>query len=113
MGNKKWAVLGAAMMLALLAAPGLAFGVEGPPGLEPGQAHEDASKDYKSLALAFGLGLAAFGGAIGQSMAIGKSVESVARQPEAGARIQTMMIIGLALIETLTIYMFVVTLINI
>ena len=66
------------------------------------------SASYVGLALAFGLGLAAFGGALGQSNAIGKAVDAVARQPEAGGRIQGMMIIGLALIETLVIYMLLI-----
>jgi F-type H+-transporting ATPase subunit c len=60
------------------------------------------------LALGFGLAIAAFGGALGQSNAIAKAVDAVARQPEAGARIQGMMIIGLALIETLVIYMLLI-----
>jgi F-type H+-transporting ATPase subunit c len=66
------------------------------------------AKRYLGLALGFGLAIAAFGGAISQSNAIGKAVDAVARQPEAGARIQTMMIIGLALIETLVIYMLLI-----
>lgn len=60
------------------------------------------------LALGIGLAIAAFGGAISQSNAIAKAVDAVARQPEAGARIQGMMIIGLALIETLVIYMLLI-----
>jgi F-type H+-transporting ATPase subunit c len=60
------------------------------------------------FALAIGLAIAAFGGALGQSNAIAKAVDAVARQPEAGARIQGMMIIGLALIETLVIYMLLI-----
>jgi F-type H+-transporting ATPase subunit c len=60
------------------------------------------------FALAFALGGAAIGGALGQSNAIAKAVDAVARQPEAGARIQGMMIIGLALIETLVIYVLLI-----
>ena len=60
------------------------------------------------FALGIGLAIAAFGGAISQSNAIAKAVDAVARQPEAGARIQGMMIIGLALIETLVIYMLLI-----
>src|SRR5687767_7220251 len=63
------------------------------------------SSSSLGLALGLGLAIAAFGGALGQSNAIAKAVDAVARQPEAGARIQGMMIIGLALIETLVIYM--------
>src|SRR5262245_37851547 len=63
------------------------------------------SSNQLGFALGLGLAIAAFGGALGQSNAIAKAVDAVARQPEAGARIQGMMIIGLALIETLVIYM--------
>lgn len=66
------------------------------------------SSNFVGIGLALGLGIAALGGALGQSNAIGKSVDAVARQPEAGGRIQGMMIIGLALIETLVIYMLLI-----
>ena len=58
------------------------------------------------LALALGLGLpiAAFGGALGQGRAAAAALEGIARQPEAAGRIQTAMIIALALIESLVIY---------
>ncbi|MBI2901951.1 MAG: ATP synthase F0 subunit C [Planctomycetes bacterium] len=59
-------------------------------------------------ALVLGLGLAAFGGALGQGRAIAGAVEAVARQPEAGGRIQGMLMIGLAFIETLTIYVLLI-----
>ena len=68
---------------------------------------------YAAMALAIGLGLpfAAFGCGIGQGMAIKGAMEGMARQPEASGKIQTAMLIGLALIESLTIYAFVVALI--
>jgi F-type H+-transporting ATPase subunit c len=58
------------------------------------------------LALALGLGLpiAAFGGALAQGRAASSALEGIARQPEAAGRIQTAMIIALALIESLVIY---------
>ena len=58
------------------------------------------------LALAVGLGLpiAAFGGALAQGRAASAALEGMARQPEASGKIQTAMIIGLALIESLVIY---------
>jgi F-type H+-transporting ATPase subunit c len=61
---------------------------------------------FAALALAVGLGtaIAAFGCGIGQGNAVRGALEGVARQPEAGGRILTMLIIGLALIESLTIY---------
>lgn len=57
-----------------------------------------------ALAVGFGTAVAAFGCGLGQGNAIRGALEGVARQPEAGGRILTMMIIGLALIESLTIY---------
>jgi F-type H+-transporting ATPase subunit c len=75
---------------------------------EHGAAASNGSSQSLGLALGLGLAIAAFGGALGQSNAIAKSVDAVARQPEAGARIQGMMIIGLALIETLVIYMLLI-----
>jgi len=61
---------------------------------------------FAALALAIGLGtaIAALGCGIGQGTAVRGALEGVARQPEAGGRILSMMIIGLALIESLTIY---------
>lgn len=53
---------------------------------------------------ALALGIAALGGAIGQGIATGKAVESIARQPEAANDIRGALLLGLALIEALTIY---------
>ena len=48
--------------------------------------------------------VAIFGCALGQSRVVSSSVEGMARQPEVAAKIQLAMIIGLAFIESLTIY---------
>ena len=97
--------LAVAAIVALLAVP--AFAVDAP-AKAPAEGGITGSSQYVGLALGFGLAIAAFGGALGQSNAIAKAVDAVARQPEAGARIQGMMIIGLALIETLVIYMLLI-----
>jgi F-type H+-transporting ATPase subunit c len=67
---------------------------------------------FAILALAIGLaiGIAAFGGALGQGRAVAAAMEGMARQPEAASTIQTGMIIGLALIESLVIYALVISL---
>lgn len=49
--------------------------------------------------LAFGL--AAIGSGIGVGVIVGKTVESVARQPELSGRLQTLMWIGIAITEAL------------
>ncbi|MBQ0105601.1 MAG: ATP synthase F0 subunit C [Armatimonadetes bacterium] len=64
-----------------------------------------------AIAVGFGLPIAACGCGIGQGIAVKAAMEGMARQPELAAKIQTGMIIGLALIESLTIYAFVVSLI--
>ena len=62
------------------------------------------------LAIATGLaiGVAAFGGALGQGKAAAAALEGIARNPGAAGKIVTPMIIGLALIESLVIYGLVV-----
>lgn len=61
---------------------------------------------FGQLALATGLGLpiAVIGAGLGQGIAVYGAVQGMARQPEAAGTIQTAMIIGLALIESLVIY---------
>jgi len=59
----------------------------------------------------FGIGIAAFGTGIGQGVAVQKSVEGIARNPEASGKITVTMLIGLAMIESLCIYALVVALI--
>jgi len=64
-----------------------------------------------ALALASGLAvaIAALGGALGQGRATAAALEAVARQPEVAGRLFTFLILGLALIESLTIYALVVS----
>ena len=70
----------------------------------------DAGSLKPALAIASGLaiGIAAFGGAIGQSRAASAALEGIGRNPGAAGKIQTPMIIALALIESLVIYALVV-----
>ena len=59
---------------------------------------------YGKLAAGFGFAIAAGLGALGQSRIAGSAVEGAARNPGAAGRIQTMMILGLALIESLVLF---------
>lgn len=63
------------------------------------------------IAIGFGVPLAVWSAAIGQGRAAAAALEGIARQPEAAGRIQTAMIIGLALIESLVIYALLISLI--
>ena len=63
---------------------------------------------------ALGAGLAMLAGigiGIGQGIATGKAVESIARQPEAKGDIQSTMFIGLAMTETSVIFALIVSII--
>src|SRR6185369_9706240 len=55
---------------------------------------------------ALAVAIAAAFGALGDSRAIAAACEGTARNPGAGGRIFTMMILGLALIETLVLFTF-------
>ncbi len=50
------------------------------------------------------MGLAACGAGIGQGLTGGSAVEGIARNPQTAGTIQTVMIIALALMESLAIY---------
>ncbi|MEJ2700619.1 MAG: ATP synthase F0 subunit C [Desulfuromonadales bacterium] len=63
------------------------------------------------MAAGIGMGLGSIGTGIGQGLAIKSSVEGVARNPGASGKILTTMMIGLAMVESLAIYVFVVAMI--
>ncbi len=60
----------------------------------------------------FAVGIAAFGGALGDGKAIAAACEGTARNPGAGGRIFTMLLLGLALIETLVLFTFLTVLLT-
>ncbi|MBW1781100.1 MAG: ATP synthase F0 subunit C [Deltaproteobacteria bacterium] len=61
-----------------------------------------------AIACGIGIGMAALGTGIGMGNAINGALQGTARNPEAGGKIMTTMIIGLALIESLCIYALVI-----
>ncbi|MGE5838591.1 MAG: ATP synthase F0 subunit C [Deltaproteobacteria bacterium] len=61
-----------------------------------------------AIACGFGIGLAAMGTGLAMGNAINGALQGTARNPEAGGKIMTTMIIGLALIESLCIYALVI-----
>jgi F-type H+-transporting ATPase subunit c len=56
-----------------------------------------------------GYGIAAIGPGLGIGFLVGKSVESMARQPEAANLVRTTMFIGIAFVEALALIGFVLT----
>jgi F-type H+-transporting ATPase subunit c len=68
---------------------------------------------YASLGAALAIGLAAFGGSLGQARTAAAALEGIARNPAAQPKIFVPMIIGLALIESLVLYAFVIAFVKI
>lgn len=112
MRRKVVLVLLAVIALVIVAAP-VVLAAE-PAAEYAATAVSDSLMKYRMVAVfscAFGIAIAAFGGALGQSRGLANAVEGIARNPGASGKIQVAMIIGLALIESLVIYALVVVLI--
>lgn len=62
----------------------------------------------KAISAAAIVGVVAAVGAVGMALAICKSAESMARQPEAAAKISSAMMLGLVFIETAIIYALII-----
>ena len=88
------------LALAVMAVPAMAQG-----GI---QANADTTAAYKAIAAGLGFGIAAGLGALGQGKVGAAAVEGAARNPGAAGTIQTLMIIGLALIESLVLLALVI-----
>jgi F-type H+-transporting ATPase subunit c len=63
---------------------------------------------YIAIGAGLAIGLAAAGGGIGQGRAAAAALEGIARNPGAAGKLNGPMILGLALIESLVIYAFVI-----
>ena len=90
-----------AVLLTLFAVPALA---------QDGAGESDGGANLGLLGAAVGLGIAAAGGAIGQGRATGEACAGLARNPGAGGRIQIMLLIGLAFMESVVLYTLLIAL---
>ncbi len=82
--------------------------------LAPAAFAQDGSSDGGAQAMAalgagIGIGIAVLGGTLGQGKAAAAALEGISRNPGAAPRIQTPMILGLALIESLVLFALVIT----
>jgi F-type H+-transporting ATPase subunit c len=82
-------------------APVAAFAAEG-------AANNESVRTYAAIGAGLAIGLGAIGGALGQGRAAAAALEGISRNPGAAPRIQTPMILGLALIESLVLLSFVI-----
>lgn len=61
-----------------------------------------------AIAASIAIGLAVLGGGLAQGRAAAAALEGISRNPGAAPRIQTPMILGLALIESLVLFAFII-----
>ena len=85
-----------------------AFAADGEAAPESAAAAAEKTTGTKALAAAAVVGVVGVAGAIGMALAISKSTEGMARQPEAAGRINSAMMLGLVFIETVVIYALIV-----
>lgn len=88
------------LLFVFLALAGVAFAADG-----------EMIKSYSVIAAGIGLGIAAFGGAVGMGNTAVATISGMARNPGVGGKIMTTMFIAIAMIEAQVIYTLVVGLI--
>lgn len=103
---KKTAVVVALMVAVMVIVPA-AFAQE--TGAKPVNPHAGTM----AIAAGFGMALAAFGCALGQSRVASAACEGMARNPGAAGAIRASMILGLVFIETLLLFTLLIVFIKI
>jgi F-type H+-transporting ATPase subunit c len=98
--SKNKLMLASVALTTLTAAP--AFAAEG------AEAAGGGSGSAAAIGAAIAIGLAVLGGGLGQGRAAAAALEGISRNPGAAPRIQTPMILGLALIESLVLFAFII-----
>lgn len=100
------------VMLFAAAIPALATGAEDAEvptiGAVETESDDNSLLSTKAWAAAIVVGGAAVAGALGMAWALSRSVDGIARQPEAEGKIRTTLMLGLVFIETAIIYALVV-----
>ena len=107
-----------ALVFAVIIAAVMAFSFKVPAKAEEGgmliatQEQEEPAADNaigtKAIAAAVVVALAAAAGALAMGLAVAKSTESMARQPEVAGQINSSMMLGMVFIETAIIYALIV-----
>lgn len=96
---KKFMTMFTGAMVASMAVAPVAMASEGAAGGQEG---------LIALAAGLAMGVGALGCGLGQGRAVASAMESIGRNPNSADRLQTPMIIGLALIESIAIYALVI-----
>ena len=90
-----------------LSVPALAAGEPVPEAAAAASSEADVTSS-KAMASGAMIGVACLGGALAMGIAVSKSTEAIARQPEAAGPIRAAMMMGLVFIETVIIYALIV-----
>jgi F-type H+-transporting ATPase subunit c len=98
--------------LMILVVVGLAMAQAPATGAAGAADHSTGNSWFFPALGSFAVGIAALGGALGDGRAIAAACEGTARNPGAGGRIFTMLLLGLALIETLVLFTFLTVLLK-
>jgi F-type H+-transporting ATPase subunit c len=108
MSRKSKLSLSLAAFVATVFAPAIALAQ--PAAQAAGKAAANNFDANIGLAIGAGIaiGLAVLGGGLGQGRAAAAALEGISRNPGAAGRIQTPMILGLALIESLVLFAFLI-----
>ncbi len=101
---RKKLALAAATLTTLIASSAFAQPMGG--GGAPSNAFD--AQRMAALAAGIAIGMAVLGGTLGQGRAVASALEGSGRNPGAAPRMQTPMILGLALIESLVLFGFVI-----
>jgi F-type H+-transporting ATPase subunit c len=72
------------------------------------QLSEINAEAIKSVAMAIAAGVGVLGPGIGIGMLVARALEAIGRNPEAAAKIQSTMILGIVFVEALAIFALVV-----
>ena len=95
--SKNKLALKSALLLTLTSLPAFA---------QDGASNRSDMEAMAVLGAGIAIGLAVLGGGMGQGKAAAAALEGISRNPGAAPRIQTPMILGLALIESLVLFAF-------
>ncbi len=98
MSLKRKLSLYVAVITSIVLVPAIAFAAEA------GGYNDSYTKAFVGIGAGLAIGLGALGGTMGQGRATAAALEGIARQPSAAPRIQTAMILGLAMIESLVLF---------
>jgi F-type H+-transporting ATPase subunit c len=87
------------------------LGLASPVYAQEAAANSGTVAQWSIITAGFALALAALGAALGQGKAVASAAEAIARNPGAAGEIRGALILGLVLIESLVIYVLLISLI--